>query len=275
MELSKRLREIVALVPQKIIVADIGTDHALLPVYLIEKGIATKVIASDINLGPFDSARQAVIAKGLQDKIDVRLGDGLDVLSPGEAQAVVIAGMGGNTIRKVLAAFPETVSLFERLILQPMNDAYDLRCWLIKNGWCLVDEKLVAEGERLYVIIAVEPCSKKTLCENTYNIELSNIHEITLDSVSKAVGCLLTVSTGVDDEHPLYSQLTSELLLEIGPCLLKKNDPNLPLLLQKMLNDYMMILKGLAKSHKPESKAKAQSIENKLSAIREVLEKCL
>ena len=257
MELSKRLREIVALVPQGIIVADIGTDHALLPIYLIEKGMASKVIASDINRGPFDAARQAVMTKGLQNEIDVRMGDGLDVLSPGEAQVVVIAGMGGNTIREVLATSFETVSLFERLILQPMNDAYDLRCWLVQNGWCFVDEKLVAEGERLYVIIVAEPCGTRKLCEIQ-------------DFASNATGCSLTASAGVD-EASLYSQLTSELLLEIGPCLLKKNDPNLSLLLQKMLQDYMMILKGLAKSQKPESKAKAQSIENKLSAIREVL----
>ena len=248
MELSKRLREIVALIPQGKIIADIGTDHALLPVYLIEKGIALKAIASDINRGPFDAARQAVTAKGLQDKIDVRMGDGLSVLSPGEAQAVVIAGMGGNTIREVLATSLETVRLFERLILQPMNDVYDLRCWLVQNGWCLVDEKLVAEGERLYVIIAAEPYTAPACFD-----------EALLNSQPPSVN----------------NQLTTELMLEIGPCLLKKNDPNLPLLLQKMLHDNIMILKGLAKSQKPENKVKAQSIENKVSVLRGVLEKCL
>jgi tRNA (adenine22-N1)-methyltransferase len=243
LELSNRLREIAALVPRGKIVADIGTDHALLPVYLIERGITNKVIATDINRGPFESARQAVKAKGLQDMIDVRRGNGLDVLFPGEVQAVIIAGMGGNTIRQVLADCPAEVGLFERLILQPMNDACDLRRWLLENGWCLIDEKLVLEADRLYVIIVAEPCAGITPCESK-------------------------------PAFP-YEILPEDLLLEIGPCLILKNDPNLSLLLRKLLHDYMVILEGLAKSQKTENKAKAQSVENKAAAIREVLGKWL
>jgi tRNA (adenine22-N1)-methyltransferase len=125
-------------------------------VYLIRSGRCPRVIASELNEKPFEQARFRVRLYDLEDKIEVRRGDGLKVLSPGEAQEVVVAGMGGNTIKQLLVAAPEVLNRLDRLVLQPAVDAGDLRLWLADNGWQLVDETLVEEKGRLYVALATE-----------------------------------------------------------------------------------------------------------------------
>ncbi|RJQ28521.1 MAG: SAM-dependent methyltransferase [Peptococcaceae bacterium] len=157
MNLPRRLAALAACVPHGSIVADIGTDHAFLPVYLVQSGICPMVIATDVNPGPFAAAEKVVMTYHLQDKIDLRCGDGLRVLQPGEAQVLIVAGMGGNTIRDILAAVPAMLNQFRRLILQPMVDAGDLRSWLVENGWLLADETLVEEDGRIYAVILAEP----------------------------------------------------------------------------------------------------------------------
>ncbi|SHJ79641.1 tRNA (adenine(22)-N(1))-methyltransferase [Desulfofundulus thermosubterraneus] len=161
MRLAKRLKAIATYVPPGTVVADIGTDHALLPIYLVAKGICPKAVATELNAGPYRSARTAVHLQGLDGKIDVRQGDGLRPLLPGEAQVIVLAGLGGNTIRQILAAAPEVLAAVRRLILQPMVDAGDLRLWLVEEGWRLLDETLVVEDGHLYVILVAEPGREK------------------------------------------------------------------------------------------------------------------
>ncbi|OAT85821.1 tRNA (adenine(22)-N(1))-methyltransferase [Desulfotomaculum copahuensis] len=157
MELTGRLAAIAAYVPAGPVVADIGTDHARLPIYLVEKGICPRVLATDLHEKPFQSACRAVSEHGLADRIEVRLGDGLRPLVPGEAGVVVVAGMGGNTIRRILAGGPAVLAGVKSLVLQPMADAGDLRRWLVDNGWRLVEESLVEEDGHLYTIMAAEP----------------------------------------------------------------------------------------------------------------------
>ncbi|MGQ9824722.1 MAG: tRNA (adenine(22)-N(1))-methyltransferase [Desulfotomaculales bacterium] len=156
MPLPPRLKAIAELVPPGRVVADIGTDHALLPVYLVQNGRCPKVIATELNRGPAARASSQVGLHGLGDRIEIRLGEGLAPLSPGEVQAVVVAGLGGGTVREVLSASPEILKTLERLVLQPMNDVPGVRRWLVQNGWRLADEVLVAENGRLYVVIAAE-----------------------------------------------------------------------------------------------------------------------
>ncbi|MCL6634324.1 MAG: class I SAM-dependent methyltransferase [Peptococcaceae bacterium] len=162
MELSERLAALAACIPAGSVAADIGTDHACLPVFLVEKGICPRVIATELNPGPFRSARRKLAEHNLEGKIDLRLGDGLKALEPGEAGVLVLAGMGGNTIREILSAAPDVSQAASRLILQPMADPGDLRTWLVANGWQISDEKLVEEGGRIYVVIVAEPGREKT-----------------------------------------------------------------------------------------------------------------
>ncbi len=162
MELAERLAALAFHVPAGSMVADIGTDHAYLPIYLVEKGICTRVIATDLNPGPFRSAGRKVEERGLGDQVDLRLGYGLKVLQPGEVEVLVLAGMGGNTIREILAASPEILGTVKRLVLQPMADPGDLRCWLAAGGWRISDEQLLEEDGRIYVVVVAEPGREKT-----------------------------------------------------------------------------------------------------------------
>ena len=157
MKLGERLQAIAAMVPAGSIVADIGTDHAYLPIHLVAHAITPQAIAGDLHQGPYLSAKNAVAAAQLEQQIAVRQGNGLAVLRPGEAATVVIAGMGGLTIIDILCAKPEITATLKRLILQPMIAAAQLRNWLQTNDWQIVAEQLVQEDGKLYQIIAAEP----------------------------------------------------------------------------------------------------------------------
>ncbi len=154
--LKPRLAAIAAFVPKGSSVADIGTDHAYLPVFLLQCGVVNKAIAADVHAGPYRAALETVTASGLVDAISVRFGDGLGVLAPSEADTVVIAGMGGSTIIKILEASADVTNSITRLILQPMTASATLRRWLVQNAWHIVEEELVEEDQILYEIIVAE-----------------------------------------------------------------------------------------------------------------------
>jgi tRNA (adenine22-N1)-methyltransferase len=143
------------MVPPGAVVADIGTDHAYLPIHLIQSGQVDHVIASDVSPGSLTKARQAVVAAGLEHRISLRLGSGLAVLVPGEAPTVVIAGMGPETITNILAATPKVMASTKQFFLQPMQNPSKLRQRLNKLGLTLVDEVLTREQHRFYVILVV------------------------------------------------------------------------------------------------------------------------
>lgn len=157
MRLRERLHAIAALVPMGARLADIGTDHAYLPVALIQEKRISGAIAGEVHEGPYQIAKETIERLGLQDKILLRLGDGLSILTPGEADTAVIAGMGGTTIVDILSGQLSVTQSLQRLILQPMIGAAAVRRWLLANGWRIMDESLVVEEARLYEIIAAEP----------------------------------------------------------------------------------------------------------------------
>lgn len=157
MNLGARLKAVADFVPPGAVVADIGTDHAYLPIYLVRRRIALRALACDVHFGPYQAAQKAVLNANLAEAIEVRLGDGITVLQPGEAEVAAIAGMGGATIVDILAKCPETTARFDGLILQPMNAAAPLRRWLTNNRWKIADEALVLDEERLYEVLYATP----------------------------------------------------------------------------------------------------------------------
>ncbi|MBP2626343.1 MAG: hypothetical protein H6Q68_1054 [Firmicutes bacterium] len=156
MKLSGRLAALAAFVPQGARMADIGTDHAYLPIELVQKNIAISAVAGDVHIGPYQAAKDNIEGLGLHNKISVRFGDGLSVLSPGEVDTVIIAGMGGSTIIEILNSNPEITSTLSRLILQPMVATATVRRWLSTNKWRIIDEALVQDDGRLYEIVVAE-----------------------------------------------------------------------------------------------------------------------
>lgn len=154
-DLSPRLRMVADLVPEGARLADVGTDHAYLPAALLQEGKIPFAIAADLRQGPLASARATVRRAGLEGKVAFRLCDGLQGIQPQEVDAIVIAGMGGETIAAILAAAPWTRELDIPLILQPMSSMPDLRLWLGENGYRIEMEDLCQEGDTLYTAVLV------------------------------------------------------------------------------------------------------------------------
>ncbi|GAB7386336.1 tRNA (adenine(22)-N(1))-methyltransferase TrmK [Bacillaceae bacterium] len=156
MKLSRRLQKVASYIPNGSRVADIGSDHAYLPTYLIQRGIASHVIAGELNEGPWRAARSQVRAAGLEGRIDVRKGDGLTVIEKGEVDVITIAGMGGTLISKILGEGLEKLEGVRRLVLQPNLGEPLVRRWLYGHRWQLVAETIVKEDGRIYEILVAE-----------------------------------------------------------------------------------------------------------------------
>ncbi|MGE7919471.1 tRNA (adenine(22)-N(1))-methyltransferase [Viridibacillus sp. NPDC093762] len=156
-KLSKRLETVAKFVPQDAIVADIGSDHAYLPCYLVHNNIAKSAIAGEVVNGPYDSACHEVQKEQLTNKITVRLADGLAAIEPGDGvTAITIAGMGGPLITSILEKHPQALEGAERLILQPNIHAKVIREWALQNSWKIIDEVILLEDEKIYEILVLE-----------------------------------------------------------------------------------------------------------------------
>ena len=148
MKLTNRLNAVVSLVSQRK-VADIGCDHGKTAIKLILDKISDSVIASDVNMGPAEACSKNVAKYGLTEQIEVRCGNGISVLKPEEADCIIIAGMGGELISKIIDDNIEVAKLAKEIIMQPMTSEESLREYLTENGFCITDEVLAKEGEKI------------------------------------------------------------------------------------------------------------------------------
>ena len=140
-------------------IADIGTDHAYIPIYLIKNNICDKVIATDIKKGPLEIAKYNINKYNLLNKIEVRLGNGFECIKKDECEQSVIAGMGGNVICNILSDLNDENM---QLILQPMNYQYELRKYLLSNNYKITYEDIAMEGFKVYNVI----CAKKGIFDS-------------------------------------------------------------------------------------------------------------
>lgn len=167
MVLTPRLKCIAGLIPCGARLADVGTDHAKLPVSLLLDGQVSSAIGSDIREGPLCHARKNAREHGV--KLELRLAPGLEGINPNECDTVSIAGMGGSTIAEILRNAPWTAEGNHLLLLQPMTMAYELRRWLWMNGYEICRETLCREDKRWYVVISARggadsKCKKLSEC---------------------------------------------------------------------------------------------------------------
>ncbi len=230
MKLDKRLRAVAEFVSQGAVLADVGSDHAYLPSALLLDKKIKYAIATDVAAGPCKVAQTTLAMQGLTKLAEVRQGDGLQPLHPNEADCIVIAGMGGNTIMEILVASPLVAQSAAKLILQPMQVADKLRNYLVSNGYEIRDEDLVQDEEYLYEIM-VARYSKGSVKQ--------------------------------------YS--AAELL--IGPVLLAKHHPLLPLQFAKQKKILQRVLDGMGQSAEAKNTEKYAKIKNLLQEV-ESLERC-
>ncbi|MCH5201679.1 MAG: SAM-dependent methyltransferase [Oscillospiraceae bacterium] len=155
MSLTPRLFVVASMVDKGAVVADIGTDHAYLPVYLIQNGICKKAFACDIKSSPLEKGRQNIIFNHLEDKIETRLSDGLAGIDSNEADTFTIAGMGADVIIHILSSCPYIRNKKYTIIIQPMSKYYILTKWLFENGFSIEKQQCVTEGQRHYTVIKI------------------------------------------------------------------------------------------------------------------------
>lgn len=153
-KMNKRLSAIASLVIEGKGLVDVGTDHGYLPAYLAASGYKGALFASDINEGPLHSARRTAAELGLRERIRFLLCDGLSLCPPEEINTIVIAGMGGDMIVKILDEAEWCMDPHYHLILQPMTKAEVLRYWLVNNEFAIESETIVEDGGTLYQIIS-------------------------------------------------------------------------------------------------------------------------
>ena len=167
-ELTPRLKTIGDMVREGVRVADIGTDHAFLPLYLVKSGKVCSAIASDINIGPINNAQKNIIEHQYQDLIKVVHCGGLDGITADEVDDIIIAGMGGELISAIIDNADWVKSSDKHLVLQPMSRANELRKYLCDNGFEIVEERIACEGKRLYTIISAYYCGEKVEYDNVF-----------------------------------------------------------------------------------------------------------
>jgi len=264
-KLPERLLRIASYVPQSSSVADIGTDHALLPAYLVLQGICSKIIATDMHAGPLESARATVAAFNLWEQVELRQGDGLSIIRPGEVSTIIIAGMGGVKINGMLNRAADVLRQTACLILQPLSGVAQVRRWLSGNGWRLVDEDLLIDNGRFYEIIVAEPMDAA---------------EERLPDASLAIALDIPPGTFLEGLCPGASQRAChtsddecELWLEIGPRLLVKKHPLLVVFLSKQIRDMESVLKALKRAQTPAAMQRKEEWARKIDFFKAIVNK--
>lgn len=169
MQLSKRMQRLASLVTEENRLADIGTDHGYIPIFLVQQKKIKHALAMDINPGPLSRAREHIEASGLTTYIETRLSDGLNELKADEADTVLIAGMGGRLMIHILNGGAHCLDTVKELILQPQSDIQEVRRWLYQHYYRIIAEDIVLEDGKYYPMMkAIHGLDKKFSNEELY-----------------------------------------------------------------------------------------------------------
>jgi len=220
--MTPRLLTVAQMVKESSSVADIGTDHAYVPVYLVLNNMTNKALAMDINKGPLMRAEENILKFSLTDKIKTRLSNGLSELLDNEVDTVIIAGMGGVLINSILDADKDRLSSVKNYILQPMTAIEETRKYLAENGFKIVDEKLAKEDNKIYTIISAVPGTMKIESEIYYYIGeclLRNRDEILPELIEGKIyeygKAVASMKNATNDETKKKSDYFEYLLCEL------------------------------------------------------------
>lgn len=245
MKLSQRLQYILEQIPEGSKLADIGSDHALLPVAAVRSGRAVQAIAGEVNSGPLLAARKQVEAAGLTARIAVRKGDGLEVLNPGEADVITVAGMGGALIASILDKGPDKLEAVKKLILQPNVGEDILRNWLILHDWVLIGEHMLEEDGKIYeVLVAVKSADTGQSQEDVYQ-------------TFQLPECSVVLSR--------------ELLVLLGPYLVKRPTEVFFRKWRGEIENLQVVKKQVALSGQESAREKYEQLDKHITQLEEVL----
>jgi tRNA (adenine22-N1)-methyltransferase len=242
-KLSQRLQTIADQVPSGSRLADIGSDHALLPTYLAQQNKITFGIAGEINAGPYEAALKQIRDAHVGHIVQARKGDGLEVIEQGEVNVITIAGMGGSLIASILEAGRMKLKGIDKMVLQPNVGEDHLREWLFINHWVLISEQILKEDGKIYEILTAIPEEQAPIS----NEELYQPKQLAGMLISK------------------------RRLFKMGPYLL--DSPN-EVWFEKWwleLEKLDMILRQLGQSEQPASRIREQEIRDEMREIKEVL----
>ena len=222
MSLSKRLQAIIDMVPEGCVPADIGTDHAAVPIELVRRGKCPQALACDILEGPLSAAREHIRAAELADRIGAVLSDGFAALPEGCCDAAVICGMGGQTIRHILEGRGRIGAGLRSFVLSPQSEQEELRAYLRGEGLAICAEDLVLEDGKFYPVIRAEALEAAAGSEDTVFLQ--------------------------------------RVLDRFGPCLIGQAHPLLPAYLERREKVLAQIESGLAKSEGSRAEEKRREI---------------
>ena len=205
MELSKRLQAVADLVSEGLVVADVGTDHGYIPIYLIETKKSPKAFAMDVNKGPLLRAKEHIAERGLDACIETRLSDGVRALKKDECDCVVVAGMGGALTIKIMEEGKDIFRNLKEFVLQPQSELQKVRAYLYQNEYSIVEENMVLDDGKFYPMFrvingqseeyhAIELCYGKLLLEQknavlkTFLQKEKAVKELILSNLEQSFG---------------------------------------------------------------------------------------
>lgn len=248
MKLSRRLSALAEWVPQGARLADIGTDHALLPVFLAGGGRVSLAIAGDVNAGPVEAAKRQVKEAGLEELVSVRLGDGLAVIAPGEVDTVSIAGMGGSLMVRILEQGKASLSGVRTLILSPHVAEDQVRRWLVSQAYVIDKETLIEEDGVIYTIVRAV--------------------KVDDESEAKARNAALYDTAVL---APALPRVSPSLMHELGPLLLREPPEAFRRKWEQEILKRERVILQLQHAEAPEAAEKAREWQQDVLEIREVL----
>ena len=205
-KLSKRLEVVSSFIKDNTKIIDIGCDHGLLSIYLAQKYKNIKIIASDVNKNALSSAINNIKNMGLQDRIETRLGKGLEVVKPEEIDTIVIAGMGSNTIVGILKYSEDKLKNVKNIIVQSNTDLYFLRKNITSIGYYIEDEVLVEDKGIIYTVIKFSKGKKKYNYKELYlgPILLTKKDKIFQKKNEKELKTMIMINKNITKGHYLY-----------------------------------------------------------------------
>ena len=244
-QLSKRLQYVADFITPGLVLADIGTDHGFIPIYMVLADKSPKAFAMDINEGPLERATEHIEEKGLGDKIETRLSDGLQKLNGNEAESVLIAGMGGSLVIKILDEGKHALEGVKELVLSPHTEADLVRGYLKTTDFVIEKEGMVIDAGKYYVVIKARRREE-------------NEQGLLYENENKA-------PEGVEEE--LYKTLCTKY----GRLLLEEKNPILKELLTKELGTYNSIYEGLKNNETEAGLKRRTEIQNILEHLNEAI----